>query len=380
MEKHDKNAEDIKKIYVHLQQLGIHNFFKSHQFDLFCEENGLEKIRDTIYKSLLHINNIPIKVKHYRNFEDMIIDFQEFPEGIVKPFLKDFLIEIYDKKQLQFIEIVVSFLTYYSRYNQNLNDGKPTPIDNDLMKIIGIDLLDLDFDERDIRMYFDIAGYDLNALLSMNDPKPVNIQNEPSNKTKRNTDESDQSKKVFIVHGHDEKLKSGVEEFLKSIGLEPIILHKQADLGKTIIEKVEYYSNVSFAVIVLTKDDFGGALPSGQANAYDLLLLKYVNNPTQIQSMSKKDQNLLSAQFIALIKEILSILKPRARQNVIFEFGYFIGLLGRKKVAALCEEGIDRPSDIDGLLYTPLDQRGEWKKKLAREIDAAGLKINEKYL
>ena len=65
------------------------------------------------------------------------------------------------------------------------------------------------------------------------------------------------NRKIFIVHGQDEKIKNEVEEFLISVELEPIILHKQADLGKTIIEKVEFYSDVSFAVILLTKEDVG---------------------------------------------------------------------------------------------------------------------------
>lgn len=188
------------------------------------------------------------------------------------------------------------------------------------------------------------------------------------------------NRKIFIVHGHDEVIKNNVELFLKSLELTPIILHKQADLGKTIIEKVEHYSDVGFAIILLTKDDFGGALPCGQAHTDDLSLLKYLSNPTQIQNLQKKDQNLLLDKFLRWINEIFSLLKPRARQNVIFEFGYFIGLLGRHKVAALCEDGIDRPSDIDGLLYTPIDNNGIWKKKLAKEINAAGIMVDKKYL
>lgn len=188
------------------------------------------------------------------------------------------------------------------------------------------------------------------------------------------------NRKIFIVHGQDEKIKSEVEEFLISINLEPIILHKQADLGKTIIEKVEHYSDVGFAVIILTKDDFGGALPSGQATTYDLFLFNCLINPKLLESISAKEREILKSQFFKWIDEISSLLKPRARQNVIFEFGYFIAKLGRGRVAALCESDIERPSDIDGLLYTPLDQKGDWKKKLAREINAAGITIDEKYL
>ncbi len=170
------------------------------------------------------------------------------------------------------------------------------------------------------------------------------------------------NRKIFIVHGQDEKIKNEVEEFLISVELEPIILHKQADLGKTIIEKVEFYSDVSFAVILLTKEDVG---------TKHIQYVPVAKNPTK---------KAVVAANIRTNNTTLQNLRWRARQNVIFEFGYFIAKLGRDRVAALCEEGIERPSDIDGLLYTPLEQKGEWKKKLAKEIDASGIKIDEKYL
>ncbi len=186
--------------------------------------------------------------------------------------------------------------------------------------------------------------------------------NPPVVKKQTSKEKSLDNRNVFIVHGQNEETKNNVEEFLKSLNLEPIILHKQADLGKTIIEKVEYYSDVSFAVILLTKEDVG---------------TKYIQYFPVAKNPTKKAIN---AANIRTNNATLRNIRWRARQNVIFEFGYFIAKLGRNRVAALCEERIERPSDIDGLLYTPLDQRGEWKKKLAKEIDAAGIHIDEKYL
>jgi predicted nucleotide-binding protein len=203
---------------------------------------------------------------------------------------------------------------------------------------------------------------------------PVSSSN-TGTKNRTSKEKNPDNRKIFIVHGQDEKIKGEVEEFLISIDLEPIILHKQASLGKTIIEKVEHYSDVGFAVILLTKDDFGGVPPREEDYAS---LRKLTSNSSQQLDTSKNPQ--LMSEYVKFIQEILLGLKPRARQNVIFEFGYFIGLLGRGRVAALCEDNIERPSDIDGLLYTPLDQGGEWKKKLAKEIDAAGIKIDEKFL
>jgi len=69
-------------------------------------------------------------------------------------------------------------------------------------------------------------------------------------------------------------------------------------------------------------------------------------------------------------------LRPRARQNVILELGFFVGALGRGRVALLYEEGVELPSDISGVLYLPLDDAGAWKRTLAREMQAAEVGID----
>jgi predicted nucleotide-binding protein len=139
---------------------------------------------------------------------------------------------------------------------------------------------------------------------------------------------------VFIVHGHDTEAKESTARFLGKIGLEPIILHEQANNGQAIIEKFERHADVGFAVILLTPDDFG-------------------------KSKSVEGEG-----------------KSRARQNVVFEMGYFIGKLSRKKVCALYKTGIEIPSDIAGLLYIEMDLNGAWKTKLAQELVAAGYSID----
>lgn len=140
------------------------------------------------------------------------------------------------------------------------------------------------------------------------------------------------SNKIFIVHGHDNGAKSEVARFLEKIGFEAIILHEQANQGKTIIEKIDVYGNVSFAVVLLTPDDEGcarGERPS-----------------------------------------------PRARQNVILELGYFIGRLGRDKVCALKKGDMEIPSDFMGVVWENMDQNGAWQQNLARELNAAGHNID----
>lgn len=142
------------------------------------------------------------------------------------------------------------------------------------------------------------------------------------------------SNKVFVIHGRDDGAKETVARFLTKLGLEPVILHEQANLGRTIIEKFEYHADARFAVALLTPDD-AGSLQGDKNN-----------------------------------------LKPRARQNVIFEFGYFIGKLDRKRVCALVKGNVEKPSDYDGVLYIPLDDFGGWEKKLIKELKSAGYDVD----
>lgn len=140
-------------------------------------------------------------------------------------------------------------------------------------------------------------------------------------------------REAFIVHGHAGELREAVARFLERIGLKPIILHEQANQGKTVIEKFEAHASVGFAIILLTPDDLGGAVGGG-------------------------------AQ------------QPRARQNVILELGYFIGRLTRARVCALKAGDLELPSDILGIVWTPFDAGGGWKQALAKELEAAGYHID----
>ncbi len=68
--------------------------------------------------------------------------------------------------------------------------------------------------------------------------------------------------------------------------------------------------------------------------------------------------------------------KSRARQNVVFELGYFISRLGRHRVCALHKGEIEIPSDYHGVIYVPLDEGGAWKFSLARDMKSAGIDID----
>lgn len=152
--------------------------------------------------------------------------------------------------------------------------------------------------------------------------------------TARTIEEKIPSGKVFIVHGHDEAARETTARFVEKLGLVAVILHEHPSKGRTIIEKFEDYADVSFAIVLLTPDDIGAP--------------------------SENPQNLL----------------PRARQNVIFELGYFIGALGRDRVVALYKKDVKIPSDYQGVVFIPFDEAGSWKLALAKELKTAGMNID----
>lgn len=141
--------------------------------------------------------------------------------------------------------------------------------------------------------------------------------------------------KVFIVHGHDNNVRNEVELFVRSIGYEPIIVCKRADKGNTIIEKIEREAkDVCYAIVLYTSCDLG------------------------------KDKN-------------ADELQPRARQNVVFEHGYMCAHLGRLRVCALLEEGVEQPGDLQGVIYKHLDSSGAWRYQIADEMKAIGLDVDK---
>jgi len=70
--------------------------------------------------------------------------------------------------------------------------------------------------------------------------------------------------------------------------------------------------------------------------------------------------------------------QPRARQNVVLELSDFLGKLKRQRVCVLYEEGVEMPSDYNGVVYVPLDPGGAWRLRLAKEIKVVkpGIDLN----
>ena len=142
------------------------------------------------------------------------------------------------------------------------------------------------------------------------------------------------TKQVFVVHGRDDGTKAMVARVLEQLELEPIVLQEQPNQGRTIIEKFEDYAQMGFAVILCTPDDVG-ALESEQDS-----------------------------------------LKPRPRQNVVLEWGFFLGKIGRNRVCALIKGNVEIPSDYAGVIYLPLDDAGAWQIRLVAELQNAGFPVD----
>lgn len=137
--------------------------------------------------------------------------------------------------------------------------------------------------------------------------------------------------KVFIVHGHDGELKHAVARMIeKQDNLKAIILSEQIAAGKTIIEKIEDNSDVADAICLFTADDFGRAKADTEE-------------------------------------------KPRARQNVVFEAGYFMGKLGRDHVVMICEDGVEIPGDLSGVVYTG---KNHWEVEMLKALKVMGYNID----
>lgn len=164
------------------------------------------------------------------------------------------------------------------------------------------------------------------AVNDITDPAPARSLRSPEGS------EMPTNRKIFIVHGQDEVVKLSVHRFLMEAEFEPVILAERTNGGRTIIEKFEKEADVGFAIILLTPDD-EGALKGQPA-------------------------------------------RPRARQNVILELGYFIGRLGRHRICALRKADVEVPSDILGVVWTEFDAGGAWKQALGKELQSAGYAID----
>lgn len=148
------------------------------------------------------------------------------------------------------------------------------------------------------------------------------------------------NRNVFVVYGHDGDARNELEAMLRRWGLNALILDQLTSGGQTIIEKLESVrQEANFAVVLATPDDQGHRSNHPEELAY------------------------------------------RARQNVVLELGMMLSVLGRNRVAVLLKDQVamERPSDIQGLIYIPFKEKvSECSLNLAKEIDAKGIPIDLK--
>lgn len=126
--------------------------------------------------------------------------------------------------------------------------------------------------------------------------------------------------KVFIVHGREAENLKIIEDYITELGFIPIVLYKEVNPGHTVIEKLEKNSDVFAAIILMTPDD-KGYLIGEETNC-----------------------------------------KTRARQNVVFEYGYFIGVIGRTSTIVIDYGVEEKPSDCSGIVLTNNNVSSEMDK------------------
>ena len=144
--------------------------------------------------------------------------------------------------------------------------------------------------------------------------------------------------KVLIVGGIADGTNQIVARFIKQLGFEAIILNEQPNGGRTKFGKFEAYTNVDFAITLLTPDDVGGA----KDNPYEL--------------------------------------KLRPSQDTIFELAYLCQQLRPEQVFTLYTEEIELPSHLEGWMHVPMCNGDGWKLKLVREMQFAGLCVDKNKL
>ncbi len=281
-----------------------------------CNFKNFSQINRLIYaiRTLSSKNKI-IELKRIKDF-DVLISEVNFPES-------------YQKK----VDILIKYL--YENKNET-SGGFAVSVNNCIM--FGIEDTDeleffITYAEEENLILFDpkFASKGGIAFLTSTGIKRYesSLSTEISEENMENKPKEKQNV-CFLVHGQDKNTKNEVARFIENdLKIKVIILHEKASRSKTIIEQIESHSEVDFAVCLYTADDIGAA----------------------------KTKN--------ITKDNLSL---RARQNVIFEAGYFMGKLGRENVIILLDSEVEKPSDNDGIIYTSLS--GQWKDNLRKEIEA----------
>lgn len=274
------------------------------------------------YQVLIETNERVGKSNTNRQFFELDkTNLLEIEEDIISPYLqkKEFQFDGYFLKPTDIARVVVKQSERTTKEYSKIENNNMSP--GIIMYISPQDTVDYDKYMTDItKQLFKNVKEKIDS--GKTEPKTIKAKAKPD------------MTKVFIVHGQDETAKLDVARFIEKLGFEAIILHEQVSSGKTIIEKIEEFSNVGYGVVLYTPCDLG--------------------------AKKGDDKNL----------------RARARQNVVFEHGYLIAKLGRRNVCALVKGEIEIPNDISGVVYVPLDDHKAWKLELAKELRNAGYSVD----
>ena len=300
---------ELKPLYAQL--LRLDNFKKyliSNNFDYFCIEKNLDGPWEGAMQTVRRSSSVGIIAPGYT--------------GYATEALEIFMSNIHSNDKAGFILLIGEILNDF----QNWKKGK---IEFKIFSELFSNRLN--YSKKDIESFEFLANYEPVNV-------PISSNNDSEGTSMIKIKEKIESRKIFIVHGHDNGLKQHVARTLEKLDLEPVILHEQPDSGQTIIEKFENNANdVQFAIVLMTPDDEG-------------------------KKKGEED------------------LKTRARQNVILEFGFFVGKYGRQRVICLNSGVKDIPSDIHGLIYISVDDKEAWKFEIAKNLKAAGYEIDSNKL
>jgi len=232
----------------------------------------------------------------------------------------------------ELVQILIYILMGLSSESDNIH------LRNSLMKTILVEFMQWNVDKTEYKFVIQELKY-LGFFDPYEEIYSFEKELEKLNSLKNNEEEQASqaiayNKSIFVVHGHDNEARLQTTRFIEKLGYNAIILHEQASGGKTIIEKIEEYSDVGFGIVLYTPCDYGR------------------------KSTSKSDE------------------QPRARQNVVFEHGYLIGKIGRSRVCALVKGQIEKPNDISGVVYIEMDKNNAWQMMVCKEMKRAGYKVD----
>jgi predicted nucleotide-binding protein len=262
---------------------------------------------------------IELNTTDYTKLSELdIIEKNEIVEDIAKPYFnnKTFFFDGRDIKKDNIKSLKIYHTDKLSKTLADIENNKDKEFNG------------FHWSKEDVVTYEDEYSKDITNEIMKDIKKQLN-SSITIDETEKNLDLS----KVFIVHGHDDALKLEVSIFLNKLNITPIILHEQANEGKTIIEKIEANTNVGFAIVLYTPCDIGG-----------------------------KDKDTL---------------QNRARQNVVFEHGYLIGKLKRDKVIALVKGKVETPGDMSGVVYVSYsNSNSNWQFDIVKELKSAGYSID----